>query len=76
MPLLFVTVLILLIDIIRKVKTGYEFQTEGKINHLLFMDDLKLYSKSEMARNSIIQTVKIFNEDIEIQFGIKNEPHW
>ena len=34
------------------------------------MDDLKLYSKSEKALDSLIQTVRIFSEDIGMQFGI------
>ena len=55
MSLLFVTALILLIHILWKAKTGYEFQAGKRINHLLFTDVLKLYSKSEMVRNSLIQ---------------------
>ena len=34
------------------------------------MDDLKLHSKSEKALDSLIQTVRIFSEDIGMQFGI------
>ena len=45
-PLLFVTALIPLTHILRKSKAGYEFsKTKVKDNHLLFMDDLKLYAK-------------------------------
>ena len=36
----------------------------------MFMDDLKLYSKSEKTLDSLIQTVRIFSEDIGMQFGI------
>ena len=43
--LVFVLTLILLSLILRKAKAGYEFsESKEKINHLLFMDDLKLYS--------------------------------
>ena len=47
-PLVIVLALIPLSLIFRKAKAAYEF-SEGKkkINHLLFMDDLKLYSRSE-----------------------------
>ena len=41
-----------------------------RINHLLFVDDLKLYSKSEKALDLFIQTVRIFSEDIGMQFGM------
>ena len=34
------------------------------------MDDLKLYSKSENALDSLIQTVKTFSIGIGMQFGI------
>ena len=34
------------------------------------MDDLKLYSKSEKALDCLIQTTRIFSEDIGMQFGI------
>ena len=39
--------------ILRKVNPGYEFRTGEMINQLLFMDDLKLYSKNENALDSL-----------------------
>ena len=46
-PLVFVLALILLSLILRKAKAAYEFsESKEKINHLSFMDDLKLYSQS------------------------------
>ena len=47
-PLVFVLAMIPLSLILRKAKAAYEFsESKEKINHLLFMDDLKLYSPSE-----------------------------
>ena len=69
-PLLFVIALILLTHILTTANPAYELQTGETINHLLFMDDLKLYSKSEKALDSLIQTVRIFSTDIGMQFGI------
>ena len=44
-PLVFALALIPLSLIFRKAKTAYEFsESKEKINHLLFMDDLKFYS--------------------------------
>ena len=44
-PLVLVLAMIPLSLILRKATTAYEFsESKGKINHLLFMDDLKLYS--------------------------------
>ena len=52
-PLVFVRRLIPLSLILRKAKAAYEFSgSKEKINHLLFMDDLKLYSKSEKELDS------------------------
>ena len=42
-----------------------------KINHLLFMDDLKLYSPNEKGFDSLVQTVRVFSEDIGMEFGIE-----
>ena len=41
------------------------------INHLLFMDDLKLYAKTPNQLDSLIQTVRIFSNDIGMKFGIE-----
>ena len=70
-PLLFVMALIPLTIILRKSTPAYQFANNGeKINHLLFMDDLKLYAKSEKALDSLVQTVRVFSCDIGMEFGI------
>ena len=69
-PLVFVLALIPLSLILRKEKAAYEFsESKEKINNLLFMDDLKLYSRNEKGLDSLIQTVRVFSEDIGIDFG-------
>ena len=68
---MFVLALIPLSLILRKVKVAYEFsESKEKINHLLFMDDLKLYSQSEKGLDSLVHTVRVFSEDIGMEFGI------
>ena len=71
--ILIITIIIIIIItiIIITANSGYEFRVGETINHLPFMDDLKLYSKSEKALNSLTQTVRIFSEDIQMQFGIE-----
>ena len=70
-PLVFVLALILLSLILRKAK-AYEFsQRKEKINPLLFMDDLKLYSRSGKGLASLVRTVCVFSEDIGMEFGIE-----
>ena len=68
-PYLFVIGLIPLTHILRTANLGYEFRIGETINQL-FMDDLKLYTKSKRALDSLIQTVQIFSKDIGMQLGI------
>ena len=35
------------------------------------MDDLKLYAKTEKELNSLVQTVRVFSEDIGMKFSIE-----
>ena len=35
------------------------------------MDDLKLYAKSEKELNSLIQTVRMFSDDVGMVFGVE-----
>ena len=54
-PLLFVLKMVLLPLILKKVNACYKWgKKEYKLNHLLFMDDLKLYAKSEEQTNALV----------------------
>ncbi len=71
-PLLFIIAMRPLTSILRRHTAGYTLKNKRiKINHLLFMDDLKLYAKNEKEMQSIIQTVKIYSDDIRMEFGIE-----
>ena len=71
-PLVFALALIPLSLILRNAKAAYEFsESKEKINHLLFMDDLKLYSRSVKGLDSLVQKVRAFSEDIGMEFGIE-----
>ena len=71
-PLVFVLALIPLSLILRKAKAAYEFSgSKEKINHFLFMDDLKLYSRNEKGLDSLVQTIRVLSEDIGMEFGIE-----
>ena len=57
-PLVLLLALIPLSLILRKAKATYEFsESKEKIDHHLFMDDLKLFSRSEKGLDSLVQTV-------------------
>ena len=58
--------------ILRKVEFHYEFgNKKNKDKHLLFMDDLKLFAKSNDQIDSLVNTVYNFTQDIGMEFGIK-----
>ena len=70
--LIFVIFMIPLSLLLRKVKTSYEWdRKEFKLNHLLFMDDLKLLAKRNDQIDSLVQTVFGFTEDIGMELGLK-----
>ena len=59
-PLLFVLSVVPLSLILRKVKACYEWgKKEYKLNHLLFMDDLKLFAKNEEQIDTLVGTVHV-----------------
>ena len=70
-PLVFVLLMIPLKLVLRQAKTSYELKIGGKkINHLLFMDDLKLFAKNEDQIDSLVNAVRIFSDDIKMEFGL------
>ena len=70
--LVFVLALIPLSLILRKVKAAYEFsESKEKINHTLFIYDLKLYSRSEKGLDSLVQTICVFSEDVGMEYDVE-----
>ena len=71
-PLLFIVCMIPLTRILRQIKAGYVIKDGNlKVNHLLFMDDLKLFGSSEREIDSLVKTVQGVSTDIGMEFGIK-----
>ena len=71
-PLLFCLAMNPLSVLLHKAGKEYVIATKEKINHLLYMDDLKLFSKNEEGLNTLINTVKIYSNDIKMEFGHNN----
>jgi hypothetical protein len=70
-PLLFYVALNPLNNIIERTGFGYTLKSGQKIHHLLYMDDFKLYGKKEREIDSLINTVRIFSDDIGVKFGLE-----
>ena len=50
---------------------GYnQGKDRGNLNNILFMDDLKPYSRKVEDLDTLVQTVRLISEDIEMEFGI------
>lgn len=62
---LFVICLIPPSTFLRRSKGRYRLgKEEESINHLLCMDDLKLYGKDERELDALVNTVRVFSNDI------------
>ena len=76
-PLLFIIAMMPLNHILRKCKAGYKLsRSQEKINHLMYMDGIKLFAKNEKELETLIFTVRIKSEDIGIEFGIARHEKW
>ena len=49
---------------------GYQLDEQTKINHLFYVDDLKLYGTSDNQLTGLINTVKNVSDDIKMEFGL------
>ena len=71
-PLLFVIAMMPLYHILKKCAAGYKLsKSQEKINHLMYMDDIKRFVKNENEVETLIQTVRIYSQDIGMEYGIE-----
>ena len=68
--IMIIIIIIIIIITIIKAKAGYRLG-DVKINHLLFMDDLKMFAKNKNEIDSLVSTVQMISQDIGMQFGVK-----
>ncbi|XP_066950850.1 uncharacterized protein [Macrobrachium rosenbergii] len=58
--------------VLQTIDAGYQHKKGGnRINHLMFMNDIKMYGKSVKETDTLIQTVRIVSGDIRMEFGIE-----
>ena len=70
-PLLFMICMTVLTHILRKLKSGYSLKNGERLNHLLLMNDLKIFAKSELEVNGLVSTVQKLSNDTGMEVGIK-----
>ena len=69
-PLLFTMSLNPLSWELQKTGHGYQLDKQTKINHLFYVDDLKLCGINDNQLNGLISTVKKVSDDIQMEFGL------
>ena len=71
-PLLFIIAMMSLNHILKKCTTGYKLsRSEEKANHLMYMDAIKLFAKNEKELETLIHVVRIYSQNIGMEFGIE-----
>lgn len=74
-PLLFIIIMIPLTFILRTEGLGYKLgPDEELINDLLFMDNLRLYGHSEDHLQNLWTLVRLYSQDIIMNFGLGKCP--
>ena len=69
-PSQFIITMMPLNYILRKCTAKYKLsRSQEKINHLMYMDDIKLFAKKEKELETLIHTVRIYSQDIGMEFG-------
>ena len=57
---------------LRKCTVRYKLsRLQEKINHLMYMDDIKLFAKNEKELETLIHIVRIYRQGIGMEFGIE-----
>ena len=70
-PMLFCMAMNPLSDILHQADRSYKLKSGKKINHLLYVDDLKLYGRTEKDINTLIHVVRKFSDDVCMKFGVE-----
>ena len=56
--------------VLERMEVGYQHKKEGcRINHLMFMVDIKLFGRGTKEIDTLVQTVRIVSDDMRMEFG-------
>ena len=65
-----IMIMMMMIMILIIIIGTYKFtKSQEKINHLLYMDDIKISAKNKKESKTLIQTIWIYSQDIGMEFG-------
>ena len=69
--LLFIIAMVSFNHILRKSTAGYKLsRSQKKINHLMYLDDIKLFAKNQKGLETLLHPVRIYRQDIGMEFNI------
>ena len=72
LTLLFIIVIMLLNHILRKCTARYKLsKLPEKLNHLMYMDDIKMFAQNEKELETLIHALGIYSQNIGIEFGFE-----
>ena len=58
--------------ILRTCTAGYKLsRSQENINHLMYMADIRLFAKNEKDLETLIHAVRIYSQDLGMEFGIE-----
>ena len=70
--LLFVIAMMPLNHALRKYAAGFKLSKSlEKIDYLIYLDDIKVISKNQKEVRKLRQTVRIYSQNIGMEFGIE-----
>ena len=69
-PLIFCLALAPLSNVLNESPYGYNTKN-GKVNHLLYVDDLKTYAKNDDDQTGLLNIIKTYSNDICMEFGLE-----
>jgi len=81
-PIIFIMALVPLSHVVLNSQLGYRIKPENTnvvadgrnekilINHLLYMDDIKLYARSPQELQRLIEAVKNYSDKMQMKFGL------
>ena len=71
-PLPFIVAMISMTRILERMEVGYQLKKGGsRTNHLMFMDDIKLFGRGTKEIDTLVQAVRIVSDDIRMEFVIE-----
>ncbi|XP_060525288.1 uncharacterized protein LOC132701424 [Cylas formicarius] len=56
---------------LNNLKQGYPLNKELKLSHLMYMEDLKIFSDTEKGLNRQLRCIENFSNDIRMRFGLE-----